>query len=54
MLTDMLRKRYGIPAGNCVTHAQVSVNPSNLLIGYHIDWASSFFRPVRLARYIYG
>jgi len=42
MLTDMLRKRYGIPAGNCVTHAQVSVNPSNLLIGYHIDWASSF------------
>ena len=42
MLTEMLRKRYGIPAGNCITHAQVSVNISNLLIGYHIDWASSF------------
>jgi hypothetical protein len=42
MLTEMLRRRYGIPAGNCVTHAQVSVNPSNLLIGYHNDWASSF------------
>ncbi len=42
MLTEMLRNRYGIPAGNCVIHAQVSVNPSNLLIGYHNDWASSF------------
>ena len=42
MLTDMLRRRYRIPAGNCVTHAQVSVNASNLLIGYHLDWASSF------------
>jgi N-acetylmuramoyl-L-alanine amidase len=42
MLTDMLRTRYGIPAGNCVTHAQVSVNASNLRIGYHFDWASSF------------
>jgi hypothetical protein len=42
MLTEMLRSRYKIPAGNCVTHAQVSVNPSNMQIGYHIDWASSF------------
>jgi hypothetical protein len=42
LLTEMLRQRYGIPAGNCVTHAQVSVNASNLRIGYHIDWASSF------------
>lgn len=42
MLTDMLRERYGIPAGNCITHAQVSVNISNLKIGYHTDWASSF------------
>jgi len=42
MLTEMLRARYGIPAGNCVTHAQVSVNPSDLRIGYHLDWASSF------------
>ncbi len=42
MLTDMLRGRYQIPAGNCVTHAQVSVNASSLRIGYHLDWASSF------------
>lgn len=42
MLTEMLRARYRIPARNCVTHAQVSVNPSNMQIGYHVDWASSF------------
>jgi hypothetical protein len=42
MLTEMLRARYAIPAGNCVTHAQVSVNPANMRVGYHSDWASSF------------
>ena len=42
MLTDMLRRRYRIRASNCVTHAQVSVNATNLQIGYHLDWASSF------------
>jgi len=42
MLTEMLRSRYGIPAANCVTHAQVSVNPLNMRVGYHTDWASSF------------
>lgn len=42
MLTEMLRSRYHIPAGNCVTHAQVSVNPTRMLAGYHMDWASSF------------
>ena len=42
MLTEMLRSRYGIVGTNCVTHAQVSVNPSNMRIGYHTDWASSF------------
>lgn len=42
MLTEMLRSRYRIPGQNCVTHAQVSVNPSNMQIGYHVDWASSF------------
>jgi hypothetical protein len=41
-LTDMLRFKYAIPAGNCVTHAQVSVNPSNMRIGYHTDWAGNF------------
>jgi hypothetical protein len=42
VLTEMLRTRYKIPAANCVTHAQVSVNPSNMRIGYHIDWAVGF------------
>jgi hypothetical protein len=42
VLTEMLRSRYGIAGSNCVTHAQVSVNPSNMRLGYHTDWASSF------------
>jgi hypothetical protein len=42
LLTEMLRSKYSIPAINCVTHAQVSVNPSNLRIGYHTDWAAGF------------
>lgn len=42
VLTEMLRSKYHIPAGNCVTHAQVSVNPGNMLIGYHTDWAGNF------------
>jgi hypothetical protein len=41
-LTEMLRSRYAIAAANCVTHAQVSVNPANMRIGYHTDWASGF------------
>ncbi len=41
-LTRMLRSRYNIPAANCVTHAQVSINPSNFQIGYHTDWAGNF------------
>lgn len=41
-LTEMLRARFGIAAANCVTHAQVSVNPGRMLAGYHTDWASSF------------
>ncbi len=42
MLTRMLRARYAIAATNCVTHAQVSINPSNFQIGYHTDWAGNF------------
>jgi hypothetical protein len=38
ILTDMLRARYGIAAANCVAHAQVSVNPANFGVGYHLDW----------------
>ena len=40
--TEMLRSRYHIPAESCVTHAQVSVNPSNMRIGWHTDWAADF------------
>jgi hypothetical protein len=42
MLTQFLRNKYTIPMENCVTHAQVSVNPSNMRIGYHTDGARSF------------
>jgi hypothetical protein len=42
MLTDMLRSRYQIDAGNCVTHAQVSVSPEHMRIAAHTDWAGRF------------
>ena len=42
ILTEMLRHKYHIPQSNCVTHAQVSVNPDNMLVGYHTDWAGNF------------
>lgn len=42
LLTEMLRTKYGIAAENCPTHAQVSVNPHNMIIGYHTDWAGNF------------
>lgn len=42
MLTEMLRSKYSIPAGNCVTHGQISVNASNFRIGSHTDWGSRF------------
>jgi len=50
VLTEMLRSKHQIPAGNCVTHAQVSVNAGNYRIGYHTDWAEGFpFRELGLA-----
>ncbi len=50
VLTEMLRYKYHIPAMNCVTHAQVSVNPDNMLVGYHTDWAGNFpFRELGLS-----
>jgi hypothetical protein len=42
LLTEMLRAKYNISAYNCPTHAQVSVNPHNMIIGYHTDWAGNF------------
>ncbi len=49
VLVEMLRSRYGIAAANCVTHAQVSVNPRNMRAGYHTDWEDGFpFRSLGL------
>jgi N-acetylmuramoyl-L-alanine amidase len=42
VLTEMLRSKYNLPAENCITHAQVSVNPSNMRIGWHTDWGKNF------------
>jgi hypothetical protein len=42
VLTEMLRSKYSLRAENCVTHAQVSVNPSNMRIGWHTDWGTGF------------
>jgi hypothetical protein len=47
LLTEWLRDRYRISTDNCVAHEMVSVNPGNMLIGYHTDWAGKF--PFRLA-----
>lgn len=40
LLTEMLRGAYRLDPSSFVTHAQVSVNPSNMRIGYHTDWAT--------------
>jgi N-acetylmuramoyl-L-alanine amidase len=42
MLTGMLRAKYDIPARNCTTHGQVSVNPDNFKIGAHTDLTQGF------------
>ncbi|OLE55720.1 MAG: hypothetical protein AUG51_01975 [Acidobacteria bacterium 13_1_20CM_3_53_8] len=42
LLTQILRSRYQIDDADCVTHGLVSVNPSNMLICYHHDWARNF------------
>ena len=49
VLTEMLRSKYRIAVTNCVTHAQVSVSPQTMRLGYHTDWAANFpFREVGL------
>jgi hypothetical protein len=42
LLTQMLREKFGIVEGNCVTHEMISVNPDKMLIGYHTDWKGRF------------
>jgi hypothetical protein len=41
-LVEMLINKYEIPLNNCVTHAQVSVDPEEMTIGYHIDGSGDF------------
>ena len=49
LLLDMLRHKYRLSPVNCVTHAQVSVNPDNMRIGWHTDWGAGFpFRQMGL------
>jgi hypothetical protein len=42
LLTQIIRSRHEIDDENCVTHGLVSVNPSNMLIAFHHDWARNF------------
>jgi hypothetical protein len=42
MLTELLVSRYNIRPEDCVTHAQVSVNPANMRLANHKDWAKAF------------
>lgn len=42
MLTELLVSRYNIRPEDCVTHAQVSVNPNNMVLSNHKDWAQAF------------
>jgi hypothetical protein len=42
LLVEMLVSKYQIPLRNCITHAQVSVDPVNMTIGYHTDGSGNF------------
>jgi hypothetical protein len=42
LLVEMLVSKYKIPLENCVTHAQVSVDPKKMTIGYHYDGSGDF------------
>ncbi len=42
LLTQVLRSRYQIDDANCVVHGLVSVNPDNMRVCYHRDWARNF------------
>jgi hypothetical protein len=49
LLVQMLVSKYNIPLTNCITHAQVSVNPDSMIISYHTDGSGDFpFRELGL------
>jgi hypothetical protein len=42
LLTEWLRQEFRVSTRNCIAHEMVSVNPDNMLIGYHTDWLGRF------------
>jgi hypothetical protein len=42
LLVEMLVSKYRIRLANCITHAQVSVNPDSMTIGHHTDGTGDF------------
>jgi N-acetylmuramoyl-L-alanine amidase len=42
LLTQVLRSGHQIEDANCVAHGIVSVNPTNMRIAFHHDWARGF------------
>jgi hypothetical protein len=42
LLTEWLRQEFRISTRNSLAHEMVSVNPDNMLIGYHTDWLGQF------------
>jgi N-acetyl-anhydromuramyl-L-alanine amidase AmpD len=42
LLTQILRSRYQIDDADCTVHGLVSVNPDNMRVCYHHDWARNF------------
>ena len=42
LLTQILRSRYQIDDADCTVHGLVSVNPDNMRVCYHHDWARGF------------
>lgn len=42
LLTEWLRQEFRISTRNSIAHEMVSVNPDNMLIGYHTDWLGRF------------
>jgi hypothetical protein len=42
LLVEMLVSKHNIPLSNCVTHAQVSVDPDTMTIGHHTDGSGDF------------
>ena len=42
LLTQILRSRYQIDDADCTTHGLVSVNPDQMRVCFHHDWARGF------------